>query len=121
MEQATENLKSSLISYFNNKKDSFDKDNTVLQIIIDLLPIGLIIQGKQAEMLGYNQMALELLGLSKEQFMGRTSYDKEWRCIHLDGTPYPGETHPVPLAIKCKQPILDQVMGVYRPTEEAFG
>jgi len=120
MEQATENLKSSLISYFNNKKDSFDKDNTVLQIIIDLLPIGLIIQGKQAEMLGYNQMALELLGLSKEQFMGRTSYDKEWRCIHLDGTPYPGETHPVPLAIKCKQPILDQVMGVYRPTEEAF-
>ena len=119
MEQASVTLKSSLISYFN-KKGSFDNDNSVLQIILDLLPIGLIIQGKQAEILGYNQMALELLGLSKEQLMGRTSFDKEWRCIHLDGSEYPGETHPVPLAIECKQSILDQVMGVYRPSEEAF-
>lgn len=107
MEQAFPSLKSSLISSFNKKKGSFDKDNSALQIIIDLLPIGLIIQGEQSEILGYNKMALDLLGLSKEQLMGRTSFDKEWRCIHLDGSAYPGETHPVPMAIKCKQPILD--------------
>ena len=120
MKQATEILKSSLTTHFFNQKSGFEKDNTALQLIIDLLPIGLTIQGKQAEILGYNQLALELLGLSKEQLMGRTSFDKEWRCIHLDGTPYPGETHPVPMAIKSKQPILDQVMGVYRPTEMEF-
>ncbi len=120
MEQATENLKSSLISQLQKQNSVFVKDNTALQLIIDLLPIGLIIQGKQAEILGHNQMALDLLGLTKEQLLGRTSFDKEWRCIHLDGSPYPGETHPVPLAIKSKQPILDQVMGVFRPTEKAF-
>lgn len=120
MEQATDILKSSFKSHFQKKKGGFDKENTALQLIIDLLPIGLTIQGKQAEMMGYNQIALELLGLTKEQLMGRTSFDKEWRCIHLDGTPYPGETHPVPMAIKSKQPILDQVMGVYRPTEMEF-
>lgn len=120
MEQATENLKSSIITHLKEQKSRFEKDNTALQLIIDLLPIGLIIQGKQSEILGYNQMALDLLGLTKEQLMGRTSFDKEWRCIHLDGSPYPGETHPVPLAIKSKQPILDNIMGVYRPTEKAF-
>ncbi len=120
MEQATETLKSSIISQLQKQKNIFVKDNTALQLIIDLLPIGLIIQGKQAEILGHNQMALDLLGLTKEQLLGRTSFDKEWRCIHLDGSPYPGETHPVPLAIKLKQPILDQVMGVFRPTEKAF-
>lgn len=120
MEQETANNNSSLITQLQNQKGIFNKDNAALQIIIDLLPIGLIIQGKHAEMLGHNQMALELLGLSKEQFMGRTSFDKEWRCIHLDGSPYPGETHPVPLAINTKQPILEQVMGVYRPTKEEF-
>lgn len=120
MDQAIAKTKSSLIAQLQIQNGSFDADNSALQLIMDLLPIGLIIQGKNAEMLGYNQMALDLLGLTKEQFMGRTSFDKEWRCIHLDGSPYPGDTHPVPLAIKSKQPILDQVMGVYRPTEEDF-
>lgn len=120
MEQASENLKSSLISQLQKENSVFVKDNIALQIIIDLLPIGLIIQGKQAEILGHNQMALDLLGLTKEQLLGRTSFDMEWRCIHLDGSPYPGETHPVPLAIKTKQTILDQVMGVFRPSEKTF-
>ncbi|HQS56576.1 MAG TPA: PAS domain S-box protein, partial [Sediminibacterium sp.] len=120
MEQVTENPNSSFIAHLQKQVGSFDKDNVSLQIIIDLLPIGLVIQGKNAEMLGHNQMALELLGLSKEQLMGRTSFDKEWKCIHLDGTPYPGDTHPVPLAIKTKEPILEKVMGVFRPSEEAF-
>jgi len=120
MEQVSASVKSTLIAQLKNKNGIFNKDNAAIQTIIDLLPIGLIIQGKQAEMLGYNQMALELLGLSKEQFMGRTSFDKEWRCIHLDGSAYPGETHPVPQAIHTKQPILDQVMGVYRPSKEEF-
>ncbi len=120
MEQDSRDNISSLISQFQKQKERFGKDNSVLQIIIDLLPIGLIIQDNQSEILGHNQMALNLLGLTKEQLLGRTSFDKEWRCIHLDGSAYPGETHPVPLAIKAKQPILDQVMGVFRPTEKAF-
>ncbi|MEY2901973.1 MAG: hypothetical protein RLY89_1079 [Bacteroidota bacterium] len=120
MKQANLNIESTLIEHLQKQNGCFEKNNAALQIIIDLLPIGLIIQGKQAEMLGYNQKALELLGLTKEQFMGRTSFDKEWCCIHLDGTPYPGDTHPVPLAIKTKQPILEKVMGVFRPKEEAF-
>ncbi|OYU55759.1 MAG: hypothetical protein CFE25_00460 [Chitinophagaceae bacterium BSSC1] len=120
MEQASAQLKTSLITHLQKQQGGFGKDSTSLQLIIDLLPIGLILQGKQSEILSYNQMALDLLGLTKEQLMGRTSFDKEWRCIHLDGSAYPGESHPVPMAIKCKQPILDQVMGVYRPTEKEF-
>lgn len=118
MEQATAKIDSSFIDQFKQLNNIFNVDNAAVQTIIDLLPIGLIIQGKHAEMLGYNQMALDLLGLSKEQFMGRTSFDNEWRCIHIDGSPYPGETHPVPQAIQNKQPILEQIMGVYRPSKE---
>lgn len=120
MEQASANIQSSLIDQLHHQKGIFNTDNATLQNIIDLLPIGLILQGKHAEMLGHNQMALDLLGLTKEQFMGRTSFDKEWHCIHLDGSPYPGETHPVPQVIASKKAILDQVMGVFRPNKASF-
>lgn len=79
------------------------------------MQIGVILQGPKAEILLTNPKALELLGLTEDQILGKTSFDPDWNVIHEDGSPYPGNTHPVPQAIATLQPVNNVVMGVYHP------
>ncbi len=79
------------------------------------MPVGVLLQGPQSEMLLSNPKALELLGLTEDQLLGKTSFDPDWNVIHEDGSPFPGETHPVPQAIATGLPVRDVIMGVYNP------
>jgi signal transduction histidine kinase len=64
-------------------------------------------------------MALDLLGLTEDQLLGKTSFDPQWNVIHEDGTPFPGPTHPAPQAIASGQPVHGVVMGVFRPITQS--
>jgi two-component system, sensor histidine kinase and response regulator len=83
--------------------------------LIEKMQIGILLQGPNAEILLSNSKALELLGLTESQLLGKTSFDSDWNVIHEDGTPFPGKTHPVPQAIATRSVVHDVVMGVYRP------
>ena len=85
------------------------------QRLVSDMPVGLLVQGPQSEILMSNHMALEFLGLSEDQLLGKTSLDPDWNVIHEDGSQFPGPTHPVPQAIATRQPVRDTVMGVFRP------
>jgi PAS domain S-box-containing protein len=78
------------------------------------LQIGVLLQGPTAEIILSNSKALELLGLTEDQLLGKSSFDPDWNVVHADGTPFPGPTHPVPMAIATGQPVHAVVMGVYR-------
>ena len=77
--------------------------------------VGVVLSGPHAECRKCNQAALDLLGLTEDQLLGRTSFDPEWKCINEDGSPCPGKDHPIPRAIATRQPVRNVVMGVYRP------
>jgi len=79
------------------------------------MQVGVLLQGPKAEIILSNPKALELLGITEDQLLGKTSFDPDWNVIHEDGTPFPGTTHPVPQAIASRQPVHDVVMGVYHP------
>ncbi|MBD2102596.1 PAS domain S-box protein [Leptolyngbya sp. FACHB-261] len=83
--------------------------------LIQSLQVGMLLQGPNAEILLGNQAALDLLGVSESQLLGKTSFDAEWRVVHEDGSHFPGEEHPVPRAIATRQPVRNVIMGVYRP------
>ena len=79
------------------------------------LRIGVLLQGTQTEILYSNKAALDMLGLTEDELYGRSSYHPEWNVIHEDGSPFPGSSHPVPIAIATKKPVSNVIMGVYRP------
>lgn len=83
--------------------------------LIQNIYVGVLLQGPNAEILLSNQAALDLLGLSEDQLMGKTSFDPDWSVIHEDGSDFPGPEHPVPQALAMGQPVRNIVMGVYRP------
>lgn len=119
-----ENFKGEITHYIAVKEDITAKKIELKKLIenseknislIGDLQIGILIQGPNAEILMNNPKSLELLGLSEDQLLGKTSFDPSWNVIHEDGTDFPGNTHPVPRAIECKEPIHNVVMGVFRP------
>lgn len=77
--------------------------------------MGVMVQDSNSKILVNNPAAERLLGLSSDQMRGKTSFDKDWNVIHEDGTDFPGETHPVPVCIRTGKPVVDVIMGVYRP------
>ncbi|WP_432671239.1 PAS domain S-box protein [Flavobacterium sp. SM2513] len=83
--------------------------------IVQNVAVGILVQGPDSEIIEYNNAACEMLGLTQEQLIGKTSYDKHWSVINFDGTEFKPENHPVPQAIKQLRPINNVVMGVHRP------
>ena len=82
--------------------------------VIRHLTVGVVVQDDQARLRLANPAALELLGLTEAELRQRTSFDAAWNVVHEDGSPFPGETHPVPVAIATRKPVRNVVMGVHR-------
>jgi two-component system sensor histidine kinase/response regulator len=99
-------------SYQHEKEEKNDRE---FRHMIASMRVGVLLQGPKAEILISNSAALEMLGLSEDQLLGKTSFDPEWNVIHEDGSPFPGHTHPVPEAIAKCRPIYGVIMGVYHP------
>ncbi len=92
-----------------------ESDQKFKNLVWDM-QIGVLLQGPKAEIFLSNPKALELLGLTEDQLLGKTSFDPDWNVIHEDGSDFPGNTHPVPTAIALKKEVKSIIMGVYRPS-----
>ncbi|MRG93690.1 STAS domain-containing protein [Polyangium spumosum] len=79
------------------------------------LHVGVVVQDPSARIILHNPHALTLLGLTEDQIFGRTSFDPRWSAVHEDGSPCPGEQHPVSVALRTGKPVRGFVMGVDRP------
>jgi len=113
-----------LIGGFNHLLESLIQREAALQesrenyrLLIADLQVGVVIQSPSSEVLLCNRIALELLGLSENQLLGKTSLDPDWNVIHEDGSPFPGPQHPVPQVIATGRPVDNVVMGFFRPTK----
>ncbi|MBK8573291.1 MAG: PAS domain-containing protein [Holophagaceae bacterium] len=83
--------------------------------LIDNLSTGLVVHGPDSSILLANGMASALLGLSKEQMLGKTAVDPEWRFLQEDGSPLPLEGYPVNRVLASGEGFKGLVIGVCRP------
>lgn len=83
--------------------------------LLDSLHVGVLVQGERSQILLHNQAALDMLGLTAEQLLGRDSFDPRWAVVREDGSPMPGDEHPVPRALATGLPVRGVTMGVERP------
>lgn len=86
-----------------------------LEAVIENVASGIVIQGASGAVIDCNREAEKLLGLSRDQMLGRTSIDPRWRAIREDGSAFPGEEHPAMVALRTGESVRDAVMGVHRP------
>jgi PAS domain S-box-containing protein len=83
--------------------------------VIETMSEGVVLQGMDGSIETCNAAAERILGLTRDQMMGRTSVDPRWQAIHEDGSPFPGETHPAMVTLRTGKPLANVVMGVHKP------
>jgi PAS domain S-box-containing protein len=60
-----------------------------------------------------NPAALEIFGLTRNQFLEKTSCDPHWTMLGEDGSVLPPEQHPSMVALKTGKPVKDLVVAIY--------
>ena len=64
--------------------------------------------------LAANDSAERILGLTRDELMGRTLRDPEWQTVYADGTPFPASDYPAIRTLETGQACSDVLMGVRR-------
>jgi PAS domain S-box-containing protein len=74
---------------------------------------GVVYHDHTGQIVHFNNAACEILGLTPDQLLGRSSIDPNWRTIKEDGSDYSGDQHPAMVAIKSGKTVQDVTMGVF--------
>lgn len=85
------------------------------RVLLEELHVGVVVQDREDRILISNPVACELLGLTRDQLHGKTSFDPDWNVVREDGTPFDPQEHPSVVAMAREEAVRDVVMGVYRP------
>lgn len=86
--------------------------------LITSLQVGIVVQGARAEILLCNHVSLELLGLTEEEYLGRTSFDPRWRIVDEHSQPFAAEQRPVARVLSTRREVRDVVLGIFRPRRQ---
>ena len=95
-------------------RESEEKYRTLIQKI----QAAVVVHGADTQILTSNPMAQELLGLTEDQMLGKTSIDPAWNFLFEDGTAMPPEKYPVNLVLGSHKPLRNFIAGVHRPDNE---
>ena len=68
----------------------------------------------------YNPAALEMLGLSRDQFLGKSSLEIESDAIAEDGSKLSQEQHPSVVALKTGKQVRNVLIGVFHPAKKDY-
>ncbi len=81
---------------------------------------GVVYLDERGLIISANSSALEILGLTMDQLLGRLSVDPRWRSIHEDGSDFPDTEHPSTVSLRTGDRINNVIMGVYNWQEEKY-
>ena len=103
-----------------NKYEELHANEIKYEYLLQTLNSGVIVHKPDTSILLCNNYSCKLLGLTKEQMMGKEAIDPSWMFYNEDKTPMSLEEYPVNRVIKSQKPIYGQVVGIYHPTKNDF-
>jgi PAS domain S-box-containing protein len=81
---------------------------------------GAFYQRSDGVVIDCNAAALEMFGMSKDEFMGKTSMDPDWHVLAENGSDLPAIRHPSMVALTSGQPVRDFLAAVYNPKKKDY-
>jgi PAS domain S-box-containing protein len=86
-----------------------------LRTVFSAMAEGFVLQGNNGKVLDANPAAEEILGMTRDEILGRASADPRWRTVFEDGTPFPGHQYPARVTLRTGRPLRNQLMGIHAP------
>lgn len=99
------------------ERRNLSKSQSKYKTLFESVSIGIVQQNRLGEITAANEKACEILQVSKENLLSKTSYDPKWQAIHEDGSAFEGESHPAVQALRTGESQLNVVMGLQYPEE----
>jgi PAS domain S-box-containing protein len=96
-------------------EETLRKSEERYRSVVAAMQDGILVLDADGSIRACNASAERILGLSADQILRRTALDPNWRAIHEDGSPFPGEEFPVSVTLRTGQRCSDVIMGVYKP------
>ncbi|MEI6433613.1 MAG: GAF domain-containing protein [Bacteroidota bacterium] len=81
-------------------------------ILFETMSEGVFFQMANGTLVEVNPAALELLGLAREEFIGRNTFSDKWDIIREDGAHCPAEEHPSAIAMKTGTAVMHKILAV---------
>ncbi len=81
-------------------------------LMIKNLPVGVIVYAPDARIVLCNPEALQLLGMSSDQMLGKADRDPDWHLVREDGSRMPVDEFPVNQVIATGHILKNFVMGI---------
>lgn len=102
------------------KQSDFDlfKSEERYRGLLNNLEAGIVVHSPDSAIIISNSMAAELLGLDKEQMIGKKTFDITWSFLNEDCTVMPIEKYPVSQIITNKTAFKNITLGVKRPANQ---
>jgi PAS domain S-box-containing protein len=85
------------------------------RLLIENLHAGVMVHAPDTSVLLVNEQACALLGVPREQLLGRNADTLPWNFLREDGSPMPLEESPLMRVLATHRLIRDQVLGVVHP------
>jgi two-component system, cell cycle sensor histidine kinase and response regulator CckA len=96
--------------------ESEDKYRT----LFETMQQGVFYQQADGQLIDVNPAALKMFGLTRDEFLSRTSDHAAWDVVYEDGSPIPAQEHPSMVALKTGQPVNDVVAGVFNSRTQNY-
>ena len=88
------------------------KSETKYRLLFESMHQGVFYQNADGKLIDVNIAALNMFGISKEEFLARTSEADEWNVIDTNGNSLPGKMHPSMMALRSGKPVYDYELAV---------
>jgi PAS domain S-box-containing protein len=95
----------------NMLRESEEKYRTLIQKI----QTAVVVHNADTTILTFNTVAQQILGLSEEQLLGKTSIDPAWHFFREDRSGAQPDEFPVNKVLASRKAISNYVLGVHRP------
>ena len=106
------------ITHRKNADKALKESELRYRRLFDTMEQGVVYHDQNGIIISANQAAQSILGLEREQLLGRSSIDPRWKAIKEDGSDFSGHEYPSMLALKTGETIKDVVIGVFNPIEK---
>ncbi len=83
--------------------------------VVAVMADGVAVHDASGAIVECNAAAERILGLTRDQILGREPRDPRWRAVRPDGTPLPGDAHPAAVTLATGRPVTGVTMGVRTP------
>ncbi len=84
------------------------------RLVINNLKAGVVVHAPNTSIIKFNSKAMELLGLSADQLLGKFSIDPDWCFVNENNQRLRTEEYPVSLVIAENKPFNNMTVGIHR-------